>query len=175
MSHRGGGKLPKHREFVINSTIQTNILSKRAQWLNWISCQQRLVVIIVTWRGLFDMRWVSSASGLHTPMCEWTARLSFHCPSAHPLAVWTNRLCRITVSTGRLEAPFCSQSLTQFLIHIKHPWNWVFRSSFRCHWDLLMCFVVFLQRVIAVWQNVLLVCSWLCLSLLVLLLVVFLH
>lgn len=30
MSCRGGGKLPKHREFVINSTIQPNILSKRA-------------------------------------------------------------------------------------------------------------------------------------------------
>ena len=30
MPNRGGGKLPKHRELVMNSTIQTNILSKRA-------------------------------------------------------------------------------------------------------------------------------------------------
>lgn len=60
------------------------------------------------------------------------------------LAGWTKRLCRITVSWDSWQSPFLFTESLSFLFILKHPWNQVLRSSFHCHWDLLMCLVIFL-------------------------------
>ena len=88
--------------------------------------------------------WVSSVSGLH-PQCvngQPGSASAAQVPTC--LAVWTKHLCRITVNWDSRESPFLFTESLSFLFILKHPWNRVFRSSFRCHWDLLMCFIVFL-------------------------------